>query len=314
MNDIILGDNLAVLREMEGGTVDLCYIDPPFFTQRDHARFDDRWEGLDGYLAFMEPRVREIHRVLDPAGSFYLHCDHHADGYLRVLCDGIFGRDNFRNRVTWRRNNGNNNATRKFGCLTDTILFYTASDGYTFNVQHVMDGKFRERYNKVGRDGRRYSTGSLIVSGKATEKILSFGDMVYVVPDGMRCKWTQATINERLEGDPGLIYWTRNGVPRYKIYLDASSGRPVQDFWDDVTYITATSNESLGYPTQKPEALLERIIKASSDPGDVVLDAFAGSGTTCAVAKRLGRRYIGIDSNPDAVEMARRRLHAPGPW
>jgi DNA modification methylase len=301
-------DNLEELKGMPGKSVDLIYIDPPFFTGNSHYDFGDNWPSIESYIAFMEPRLREMHRVLKKTGSLYVHCDYHSNSYLRVLVDSIFGLDgSLVNEITWRRNNSNNNADRKFGSSTDTILFYAKSGDYTFNKQYTAVDEKSFTMTEY-ETGRKFKTSPLVVTGKSTERSFDFDGSSFTVPAGKRLKWTQETIDNRLKKNPLLIYWTSNDVPRYKVYMDENKGKPVQTFWDDVGYVTATASESLGYSTQKPEALLERVIKASSNLGDLVLDAFAGSGTTCAVASRLGRRSICIDQNPKACKIMEKRL------
>ncbi len=297
-NTLYCGDNLDVLRKnIKDESVDLIYIDPPFFSNRhyevvwgDEAEirsFEDRWEGgVNVYIGWMRPRVEELHRVLKPTGSLYLHCDWHANAHLRIMMDDIFGPKNFRNEIAWCYK------TREFSKKYwnrkhDNILFYVknARSSYPFNwnVEAIMESyslqtikkyKYKDekgRYRLVGRGIK----GSPIQSAKD------------VSPD-----WEKT--------HPELV--ARN-------YL--GKGYPPFDYWF-MDIINQAAKERLGYPTQKPEALLERIIKASSNKGYIVLDAFCGCGTTLVVAQKLGRNWIGIDISPTAAGIMEDRLKKVG--
>lgn len=330
-NTIYCGDNLAVLQGFEDNSVDLCYIDPPFFTSKQYEviwkdgaeirSFDDRWvkmaEGrytkdINVYLNFMEPRLREIHRVLKPTGSFYLHCDWHADAYLRVLCDTIFDKEP-NSVIQWQRHTGKSNATKSFTVLTDTILLYTKTDKFSFNPMYVdIEDENTLKMYKFSNDKGKYRIGNIIRGAGSAEKNRTgesrfFSDVNKTVTlDGQHSwTWTQERINEYLK--ERSFYWSSTGFPNYKIYY---KGMPCSNIWLNM-YMGNTSKERLGYPTQKPEALLERIIKASSNEGDVVLDAFAGCGTTLAVAKRLNRQFVGIDVSADACHVLAQRVGYP---
>ncbi len=275
LNSLILGDNLEVLKSLPDNSVDLCYIDPPFFSNRNYAviwgdkgevrSFEDCWDGgVDTYINWMYKRVEQIHRILKPTGSFYLHCDWHADAYLRVyVLDKIFGAKNFRNEIIWCYNIGGK-SKEHFARKHDTIFWYTKSSKWTFNTADIG----------VERD-----TGSKSMGGKiGTDE----NGRVY---------------QDKIVRKTGKIY-------RY--YLDEK--KIPEDWWVGINSIQSGAKERIGYPTQKPEALLERIIKASSNEGDVVLDCFMGGGTTIAVAQKLGRNWIGIDQSPAAFGVTRARL------
>lgn len=271
-NTIYCGDNLDVLpKYIPGASVDLIYIDPPFNSSRNYEvfwgeaqerrSFDDRFGDAMAYIEWMRPRLRELHRVLKPTGTFYYHCDWHASHYVKVELDRLFGFNNFRNEIIWRYRKYQKAEMGAFARNHDTILMYAkdANAKFTFNPQTVALDKPR-RYLKRQWD-------------KATGRIVNAKD------------------------DAGRVEYMT--VERQK----------VDDVWD-LPYLMPASRERLGYPTQKPLALLERIIAASSNPGDVVLDAFCGCGTTLEAAAKLKRRWVGIDYSPTACRVMGDRLEA----
>lgn len=320
-NAIYCGDNLQILRSFPDACIDLCYIDPPFFSRRNHVDiskataevrgFQDTWNGdFDAYISFMRERVQEIHRVLKPSGSFYLHCDVSAVFHLKVACDDVFGMDSFLNDIIWKRHSPSKNTDRNYGSITDHVLFYAKGQDYTFNVQYIpMDDAV---FNIVEEtSGRRFRSQPLVVRGNQEGKTFRFGDRSYTIKKGKALKWTQETIDRRLAKNPQLIYWTAGGEPRYKTYLDESKGIKLTSLWADIKLVTSTSSERLAYPTQKPIKFMERIVAVSSNPGDVVLDAFCGSGTTLLAAKNLGRAFVGIDASATACRLAASRVTYP---
>ena len=250
MNQLICKDNLIALQELiDNGyseTVDLCYIDPPFFTQRDYGAYNDKWQSMEVYIDWLYKRVELIYKLLKPTGSMYLHCDWHADAYIRVgILDKVFGMNNFRNEIVWKYSSGG--GSKKFYTRNhDNIYYYTKSNKYTFNFNDIMIPRTEEVLRRIA-------------SGTKNA--------------------TRATTNEKL----------------------------CEDVFD-IQILNPMSKERIGYPTQKPEALLERIIKASSNEGDVVLDCFVGGGTTIAVANKLNRKWIGIDQSVQAIELTKKRL------
>jgi len=264
-NVLYCGDNLEILATLEKESVDLIYIDPPFFSNRhyeiiwgDEAEirsFEDRWEGgINVYIEWMKGRVMELHRVLKPAGSMYLHCDWHAGHYLKVMMDEIFRASNFQNEIIWSYRTGGI-SKKRWGRKHDTILFYTKQDNFVFNL-------IKEK---------------------------SYLDDTFFKP------WQKKSKELGIQQDKKGMF--RLVSPR--------------DVWD-ISAPHPHSDERLGYPTQKPEKLLERIIKASSNEGDLVLDAFCGCGTALAVAQKLGRRWIGIDISPSAISLIKKRLNKIG--
>lgn len=257
------------------------------------------------YLVMMTVRLIELHRVLKPTGSIYLHCDPTASHYLKVVMDTIWGPKNFRNEIIWRRTSSHNDARKRYGAQTDTILFYAKSGRNPFNVQYRPYDKdyIESKYRHVDESGRRYRLDNLNPPGGRGP--------VYQYRQLTR-PWRFTEENMlRLERE-GRIY-TRSRVPQLKRYLEEMPGIPLGNLWDDIDPINSRATERLGYPTQKPEILLERIIEASSNPGDIVLDPFCGCGTATAVAERLGRQWIGIDITHLAVALIKSRLESSFP-
>ena len=256
---------------------------------------------LMAYLVMMTPRLVELHRVLKPTGSIYLHCDPTASHYLKTVMDTVFGITNFRNEITWKRTFAHSDANR-FGRNTDTILFYTKSDNWTWHQQfQPYDADYISRFRYEDPDGRRWQDDSLSAKG------LTGGGYEYEYK-GITAFWrVPLETMERLDSEDRL-HFTQPGGIRRKRYLDEGRGRPVQSLWEDIPPINSQARERLGYPTQKPEALLERIIRASSNPDDVVLDPFCGCGTAVAVAERHDRNWIGIDITHLAVALMKHRL------
>ena len=275
---------------------------------------------LFNYLVYMAPRLALMRKALKETGSIYVHCDDAAAFHLKCLMDYIYNPSNFRNCIIWQRANGMNVPVNRFIRNADYILFYTKSKVYTFNAQYTQLKEVSEkRYNKTDEFGRRYklekvkSTSSRI--GWTSAKTWVIDGVTYEAGEEHRFIWTQKTLDERraehrAKYGTELIEIAEDGAPRIKSYLEESKGCLVKTVWTDVNMLNSCSNERLGYPTQKPEALLERIIKASSNPGDLVADFFMGSGTTGAAALKLGRRFVGCDINPEAIRMATMRLEA----
>ena len=260
------------------------------------------------YLVMMAARLVELHRVLKPTGSLCLHCDSTASHYLKIVLDTIFGKDRFRNEINWKRSHAHNDSrqgSQHFGRITDAILFYTKGEKYIWNQQYTpYDPDYIERdYRRVDENGRRYRVSDLSGPGGAAK-----GNPYYEVMGVSRhWRFSKEKMEELIR--QGRIIQTRTGaVPQYIRYLDEMPGVPVQDIWDDLPILNNRSKEFLGYPTQKPLALLERIIAASSNPGDVVLDPFCGCGTAVVAAEKLGRRWVGIDITHLSIALMRYRL------
>jgi DNA modification methylase len=255
------------------------------------------------YLVMMTARLVELRRVLKPTGSLYLHCDPTASHYLKILLDAIFGPENFRNEMIWKRTSGHSDAAR-FGRVHDVVLFYVRSDRAKFNrIYQAYDQDYVDQYYRYIEEGtgRRFMSGDLSASG------LAGGGYTYEWK-GVTRTWRCPIETMQRYDDEGRIFYTRNGMPRHKRYLDESKGMPGQDVWDDIQALRSWHQEKLGYPTQKPLALLERIIEASTDRGDLVLDPFAGCGTAIDAAQKLDRRWAGIDITTLAVDLIDARL------
>lgn len=281
------------------------------------------------YLVNMAPRLVELHRVLKPTGSLYLHCDPTMSHYLKVLLDTVFGAETFKNEVIWKRT-GSHNSAKRWGPQHDVILFYSKSNQYTWNrtfqpyEDSYMAGKFtttdeRGVYQAVALTGPGTRTGD---SGQPWRGVDPTAKGRHWQPPSMMYDYyTQITgeslanvptMQERLEKVDalGLIYWPtkKDGQPRFKQYLHISPGLPLQDIITDISAVNAVAAERLGYPTQKPVALLERVLEASTKPGDVVLDAFCGCGTTIDAAQKLGRKWLGVDITYISIDLIEKRL------
>ena len=265
--------------------------------------------GMLAYLTYMAERLEHMRRLLKPTGSLYYHCDTTASHYLKVLLDAIFGPASFRNEIAWHRTNAKGLASRRFASNHDIILSYGCSETATWNTQHTpYDSRYiKSHYGCVEpKSGRRYQLDNLTNPNKNRPNLeYEFLGVTRV------WRWTQERMQRAYES--GRIVQTGPGSPvRYKRYLDEMPGVPVDDVWADVPPINSQAKERLGYPTQKPVTLLERIIKASSNEGDVVLDPFCGCGTTIDAARRLNRRWVGVDISAFAIDLIReRRLRDP---
>ena len=331
---IYCGDNLEQLPKLPDACVDLIYIDPPFNSNRNYEvfwgetkekrAFEDRHESTKAYINYMRPRCVQLARVLKPSGSFYYHCDWHASHYVKVMLDQIFGENSFQSEVIWKRTSAHSSA-RRYGPVHDSIFFYTPSPAdYTWNQQFLpydpdyLDTFFEQRDS----DGRRWKrmdlTGDGVRRGESGKPwhgidVTAKGRHWAVPGDAFESLNLEGgTVQERLDAldRAGLIHWPKkaDGMPRLKQYADSMPGVPLQTVWTDIRPIHNLSAERLGYPTQKPLPLLERIIRASSNKGDVVLDAFCGCGTALVAAEQLGRRWIGIDISPTACRVMADRL------
>ncbi len=260
------------------------------------------------YLTMMAPRLVELRRVLKSTGSLYLHCDPTASHYLKLLCDSIFGKDNFRSEIVWRRNASKGLAFKGYPKNHDTLLYYGRGENLTFNRPYLaydaeyLDDKTGAKYKYRDPDGRIYRLSDVTNPNRDRPNLTyEFLGMTKV------WRWTKERMLQAYKD--GIVVQTRPGaIPQMKRYLDEQEGRPIDSVWSDIPPINSQAKERLGYPTQKPVALLERIIQASSNPGDVVLDPFCGCGTTIDAAQKLGREWIGIDVTQLAITLIKKRL------
>jgi DNA modification methylase len=315
---IYCGDNLDQLRKLPDGCVDLIYIDPPFNSNRNYEvfwgetkekrSFEDRHESTKAYIEYMRPRCVELARVLKKTGSFYYHCDWHASHYVKQMLDQIFGENQFINEIIWKRSSAHSDAKqgrKAFGVITDSIFFYGKGDLATWNAQFTSYNEeyLARDYRRIDETGRRYRIDNIQGPGGAAK-----GNPFYEVM-GVKRYWrySKARMDELIK--EGRIIQTKPGaVPQYKRYLDEMPGIPLQNLGDDIPIINNRSAEYLGYPTQKPLKLLERIIKATSNENDIVLDAFCGCGTALVQAQLMKRQWIGIDMSPTACRVMAKRL------
>jgi DNA methylase len=325
-NMLILGDNLQVLRQLlkrkdEGslrnsdGTdgVRLCYIDPPFASQREFTgsrnekAYLDRVAGAE-FVEHLRRRLIVIKELLSDDGSLFVHLDTRKVHYIKVVLDEIFGEGNFRNEVIWKRTTSHSDA-RGLGAVHETLLAYTKSDHWAWNDVYVpLEDWYTERYYRYREPGgRRFMSADYTGAGDGPPR--RFGKRGPIAPPvGRHWMHDQRGVDDDIAKD--RIFWTKNSVPRLKKYLDESLGQPLHDLWTDVLPVVSWSRERVGYPTQKPVALLSRIIDLTTKPGDIVLDAFVGSGTTLLAADReeMPRRWIGIDSGKFAIYVSQSRL------
>ena len=323
INKILWGDNLQVMSHLlkeYRSQVDFVYIDPPFDSKADYKKkirlknkevtndktafeekqYTDIWSN-DEYLQYMYERIILLRELLSDEGSIYVHCDHRVVSYLKIIMDELFGKENFRNLISWKRTSAHND-TGRYGANTDYILYYTKSQKFIWNQQYEpYSEEYLERFKRTDEDGRKWTDGPLTAKG------LSGGGYEYTYKgkhDLWRCPLSTM---ERLDSE-GKLYITKTGGLRIKRYLDEIYGIPLQSIWTDIFPVNSQAEERNDYPTQKPELLIERMMATSSHPGSLVFDCFMGSGTTQAVALKTGRRFIGADINLGAIQTTTKRL------
>lgn len=332
-NKLIWGDNKLILSSLKNGPLreeiekqgglKLIYIDPPFdvgadfsmdieigddtFTKKpnilEEIAYRDTWgKGADSFIAMIYERLVLMRDLLAEDGTIYVHCDWKINPIIRLALDEVFGRERFRSEIIWKRTSGHSDAGR-YGSSHDVIQYSTKTDSWIWNQPYqAYDKEYVENYYRYSDpDGRKWMSGDAGAAG------LQGGGYDYTWK-GVRRVWRlpEKTM-ARLDSEQ-RIYYTKNGIPRIKRYLDESDGMPAQDIWSDIESLRSWHNEKAGYATQKPEALLERIIKASSNEGDLIADFFCGSGTTAAVAEKLGRKWIVSDLGKFAIHTTRKRL------
>ena len=338
-NRLIWGDKKYVLPSLLAefaGQVDLIYIDPPFATGANFSyqtqvhpdddngntrltldytpnlieqlAYRDTWGGgLDTYLKWMFETLTFLRELLAKSGSIYVHCDDTASHYIKAVMDEVFGHTNFRNEIVWKRT-GAHSSAKRYGPVHDVVLYYAQGADYCWNPVYVDQEQYiAERYTHIDEQGRRFSPVSLLARGISRGSSGQPWRGIDVTARGNHWRYTVERLDE-LDA-AGDIYWpTRGTMPRLKMYAENAPGKLLQDWWDDIPPINSQGIERVGYPTQKPENLIKHITQASSNPGDLVLDCFAGSGTTAAVAEKLGRRWIAADLGRFAISTTRKRL------
>lgn len=306
--------------------MDLEYLDPPFFSNRNYEviwgdegevrSFQDRWSGgIDHYIAWLKERVIELHRVLKPTGSIFLHCDWHANAYIRVeILDKIFGYQNFRGEIVWQRVNAHGDAKKKLGVLTDTIWYFSKSEKFNYNPVYTSHSEeYKEGFYKYDdNDGKGlYRLNDMSSPNPRPNMMYEWIGFTWPLKgwryqkDTMQKLHDEGKIKYPTKADGTFDYSKR---PAMKRYLNEQKGQLLGNLWNDIQNVQAHAIERIGYPTQKPELLLSRIISMSSDEGDTVLDPFVGGGTTVVVADKLKRKWIGIDQSVQAVKVTELRL------
>ena len=341
-NKLIWGDNKLILSSLKNGPlreeierqggIKLIYIDPPFdvgadfsmdieiggdtFTKKpnilEEIAYRDTWgHGADSFIAMIYERLVLMRELLAEDGSIYVHCDWRVNSYLRLVAEEVFGKDNFLNEIIWKRKGGSANPSNRLGVVTDSLLFFSNSAAVTLIPQFTLDSPdvakyIEERFNQVDSDGRQYMKSPIVSPNPRPN--LTYDYKGYKPPKN---GWSiSQKVMEQWDHEGKLYFPPKDQGERIyrKIYLDEYPGQPVQNLWTDVYVINPVAHERLDYPTQKPEALLERILKVSSNEGDLVADFFAGSGTTAAVAEKLGRKWIVSDLGKFAIHTTRKRM------
>lgn len=292
---------LAKLPEFRGeywGKVKLAYIDPPFNTRRSDFHYDDALEH-SVWLAMMRDRLVQIKNVLAADGSVYVHCDSSESHYLKAMMDEVFGRANFRTEIIWKRTTAHSDA-KTWSQVTDSIFFYTTSSSFTWNPQYMEHGEdyVASKYRHMDSDGRRYRLDNLTSPNPRPNMTYEWKGFA---PPAYGWRYSRETM-AKLDAE-GRIWYPKDKTrrPQYKRYLDETKGRVIDNLWADISPVNSQAKEDSGYDTQKPEKLLQRIIAASSNPGDIVLDCFVGSGTTAAVAHKMNRRWVAIERNAETL-------------
>lgn len=343
-NKLIWGDNKLILSSLkngplreqieEQGGLKLIYIDPPFdvgadfsmdieigddtFTKKanilEEIAYRDTWgKGADSFLAMIYERLSLMRDLLSEDGSIYVHCDYRMNAHLHFLLSEIFGENNFRNEINWKRKGGSANPSNRLGVVVDSIFWFSKTDNLLFNQQYSLDSDevekyISERFNNLDENGRKFMKSPIVSPNPRPNLTYDYNGYKppkngWSISRNIMTKWDQE----------GKLYFPPKGTGERiyrKIYLDEYQGQPVQNLWTDIFVINPVANERIGYPTQKPESLLERIVLTSSNEGDLIADFFSGSGTTAAVAEKLGRKWIASDLGKFAIHTTRKRMIA----
>ena len=340
-------DNLDILKGIDSETVDMIYLDPPFNKNTSfHAPIGSNAEGASfkdifgkedvrdywgdyfkheneelhnfivaihdfadisdySYVAYMAERILECHRILKDTGSLFYHCDDTMQHYIKIMLDIVFGRDNFRNEINWLRGTSHNDGNN-FGRITDAILYYAKSDSFKFNNVYIPKDDSYFNYTEK-ETGRRYSMGPGIEIRNGVKGEIFIDGEYRLPPPGYQWRWSQEYLDNKLAKNPYILHKTSGGRYKYKLYQDEDKGFQVSDNWADIRTKTMKKDEKVGYPTQKPLALLRRIIESTTDEGDFILDPFCGCATACVAAEQLNREWVGIDISQDAYRLVKDR-------
>lgn len=337
-NKLIWGDNKLILSSLKNGPMreeiekqgglKLIYIDPPFdvgsdfsmdieiggdtFTKKpnilEEIAYRDTWgKHADSFIAMIYERLVLMRDLLAEDGSIYVHCDWRVNSYIRLVLDEIFGTGSFRNELVWQKIRSSKAQSTKYGNVQDTIFFYAKGSNPIFNPRRIphSDEYIQSHYRYIDeKTGKRYRLDNFTQAGQGPSR--RFGAREFAPPPGKHWIWSQERIDKGME--EGLIVFSKDDMPSVKRYLDDVGGNFLENIWTDIAPINSMSNERVDYPTQKPEALIERIIKVSSNEGDLVADLFCGSGTMAAVAEKLGRKWIVADLGKFAIHTTRKRM------
>jgi DNA modification methylase len=336
INKLIWGDNKLILSSLKNGPlreeiekqggIKLIYIDPPFDVGADFSMnieigdetltkqpgileeiaYRDTWgRGADSFITMIYERLVLMRDLLAEDGSIYVHCDWRVNSFIRLVLDEVFGKDYFKVDIQWQRV-GNRSGMKSIPIIHDTIFLYTKSGKWIYNPVHEPydDAYVKAHYNQIDENNRRFRWDNTSAAGDGPARVF-FGKEL-TPPSGRHWCWTQENLDKLISD--GRIGLTSKGMPQYKRYLDEMLGRVIQSIWVDIAPVNSQAIEDIGYPTQKPEPLIERIIKTSSNEGDLVADFFCGSGTTFAVAEKLGRKWIGSDLGKFAIHTTRKRM------
>ncbi|GHT46939.1 hypothetical protein AGMMS49965_24770 [Bacteroidia bacterium] len=321
INKLILGDNLDVLKTLPDESVDLIYLDPPFLSNRNYEviwgdegevrSFEDRWSGgMQQYIAWLNMRVVELYRILKQTGSMFLHCDISANSYIRCdILDKLFEGDNLlRGEIIWCRANSHNDAKNKLATLSDTIWYYSKSNTCCYNpiLTELSEKYINDFYRYDDKDGKGlYQLDNIASPNPRPNLMYEYKGYSYPSKGWRFSKEKMEELDEN-----GLLYFPADKKDRIrkKRYLSETNGTLMGNVWTDIQNVQGSSKEHIGYPTQKPEELLQRIIEMASNEGDVVLDPFVGGGTTIAVADKMNRKWIGIDQSVMAIKVSDQRL------